>query len=367
MYAGVTRRSVLGGFGASLAQLLLRVPLRAETRSGSGTGEPGRLNLTLTALTPQILYICIAPVDAQPPTEELGVVASPHAVALSDPRIPGPGTVTWGQQSIRVSEQPLRITVIGHDQRVRQEIQFDTDSTAVRFRIGSAPLFGLGEGVHPLDRRGTRDPMRNGQHTPDLAIYRARLPIPWLMSPEGWGIFVGQPLGSFDLTGETGIVRSPIATSTRSVYLIFGDTPAELLRGYADLTGYPHLPPIWALGYMQSHRTLASREEVMGIPRTFREKKLPCDALIYLGTGFCPSGWNTGHGSFTFNAEVFPDPQQMIQEMHEEHFRIVLHVVPPYDFHGKLTDKGSSVDAPGDAVPYWAQHKPVEETGVDGW
>ncbi len=77
----------------------------------------------------------------------------------------------------------------------------------------------------------------------------------------------------------------------------------------ARLTGHPEMPPLWSLGYQQSHRTLASREEVLSIARTFREKKLPCDALIYLGTGFCPSGWNTGHGSFTFNPAVFPDPK----------------------------------------------------------
>ena len=52
----------------------------------------------------------------------------------------------------------------------------------------------------------------------------------------------------------------------------------------------------------------AGRDEVLGVLRTFREKKLPCDAVIYLGTGFCPSGWNTGHGSFTFNENVFRDP-----------------------------------------------------------
>ena len=101
---------------------------------------------------------------------------------------------------------------------------------------------------------------------------------------------------------------------------------------------------------MQSHRTLASRDEVLGIAKTFREKRLPCDALIYLGTGFCPSGWNTGHGSFMFNADVFPDPQEMFREFHEEHLKVVLHVVPPYDFHGKLTDTGAAARGLGDAV-----------------
>ena len=59
---------------------------------------------------------------------------------------------------------------------------------------------------------------------------------------------------------------------------------------YARLTGHPEMPPLWSLGYQQSHRTLASREEVLSIARTFREKKLPCDALIYLGHRILPLG-----------------------------------------------------------------------------
>ena len=40
----------------------------------------------------------------------------------------------------------------------------------------------------------------------------------------------------------------------------------------------------------------------------FGRKKLPCDAFIYLGTGYIPSGWNTGHGSLNFNPTVFDKP-----------------------------------------------------------
>ena len=65
------------------------------------------------------------------------------------------------------------------------------------------------------------------------------------------------------------------------------------------------MPPKYALGYFQSHRTLAGPEEPLQIARAFREKKLPCDALIYLGTGYCTNGWNTGHGSLAFNPNAF--------------------------------------------------------------
>ena len=62
------------------------------------------------------------------------------------------------------------------------------------------------------------------------------------------------------------------------------------------------MPPLWSFGYQQSHRTLASREEVLSEAKTFREKKLPCDALIYLGTGFLPVGME--HGKWIVRLEL---------------------------------------------------------------
>ena len=43
------------------------------------------------------------------------------------------------------------------------------------------------------------------------------------------------------------------------------------------------MPPRWALGYKQSHRTLESDTEMLGIIDTFRSKRIPLDAVIYLG------------------------------------------------------------------------------------
>lgn len=363
MTTELNRRWFLGGMGAGLAQLLFYAQVSAASPLDIQTGKPGKLDLRLTALTPQVLGISIAPAVAEPPKQELGIVAHPQSAVLGS----NAGDVNWSNYRVHVAEDPLRITVTDAKQQVRQQIQFDTDSTAVRFLLGNQPLFGLGEGLVGMDRRGAQDGMRNGEGSPSLRMAGSRVPIPWLISPEGWGIFVGQPFGSFDLTGEMGLARSSVATSTRNVYLVMGESPAEVLRGYADLTGHPHLPPLWALGYMQSHRTLASREEVMAIAKAFRDKKLPCDALIYLGTGFCPSGWNTGHGSFTFNNDVFPDPEEMFRQLHDEHFKVILHVVPPYDFHGRITDTGAAARVPGDAALYWAEHMPAEEIGVDGW
>ena len=55
----------------------------------------------------------------------------------------------------------------------------------------------------------------------------------------------------------------------------------------------------------------------LGVARTFREKKLPCDSLVYLGTEFAPSGWNTRNGEFTWHPTNFPDPKAMMDALHE--------------------------------------------------
>jgi alpha-glucosidase/alpha-D-xyloside xylohydrolase len=138
---------------------------------------------------------------------------------------------------------------------------------------------------------------------------------------------------------------------------------------YARLTGYPEMPPLWSLGYQQSHRTLGSREEILAEARTFREKKLPCDTMIFLGTGFCPSGWNTANGSFAWNPRVFPDPKEIVDEFHKEHFRVVLHsVIWTPKLQGSVHDP-CRVDRfdEGQAGCLWDAHRKVFSLGVDGW
>jgi len=365
----VTRRSVLGGLAAGSAELLLTRRLWAstpvQTASGTAVAPPLALDLMLTAFSAGTLRISISPADDAPRLREPGLMDRADPPALAGPGRSRAQTIPWGKYSIRVSDRPLHVSVY-EGNNLRQELGFMTDGADVRFKV-DGPVFGMGEGVHPFDRRGTRDEMINGQHQPDLQTFGSRVPIPWIVSPAGWGIFIGQPQGSMIFTQTEGLFRAAEATSTRNVYLLLGDTPAEVMQEYADLSGHPHLPPLWSFGYQQSHRTLEDKDEILAIAKTFREKKLPCDAVIYLGTGFCPSGWNTGHGSFTFNEKVFPDPPAVLRQLHNDDLKVIVHIVPPGDFHGTVDDQATEAKTPGDAVPYWAEHMPLMKAGVDGW
>jgi alpha-glucosidase/alpha-D-xyloside xylohydrolase len=262
--------------------------------------------------------------------------------------------------------------------RVVQQLRADPTAGTLSFLLGSGSLLGLGEGGPQFDRRGSVDEMRNGQRGYRLRTHGGRVPIQWLVGTDGWGLYIHQPLGTFDFTGADGRFAASDLLPL-DVFVVASNDPATIMREYAAITGLAELPARWTFGYMQSHRTLAGQEEVVRVARTFREKKLPCDALIYLGTEFTPSGWNTRNGEFTWHPGNFPDPKRMIDTLHDMHYKVVLHtVIEGRRLTGTVKDpcpvpEPSGRDA-NDRWPdlrtvgcYWPHHKGVFDLGIDGW
>ncbi len=289
--------------------------------------------------------------------------------------------VRGGNLVVKYSAEPPTLLIETTAGRPVQRLVLDAEQPGVSFKLPDGPLLGLGEGGPQFDRKGSTDRMRNGQGGYQLRTHGGRVPIQWLVGTDGWGMFIHHPLGTFDFTGPEGKLTPFADAMPLDVFIVASSDPAVIMREYARLTGYAELPPLWAFGYMQSHRTLAGPDEVMWVARTFREKKLPCDALIYLGTEFTPSGWNTRNGEFAWKTENFPEPKQAVDALHALNYKVVLHIV----IEGRrMSGAATSPCTPEKAVPsgrtadnrwpedravecYWPYHKPLMDLGVDGW
>lgn len=379
----VSRRDALKGLGSAGANALiatqlprllpLPVPLPRPTPELRIGNTP--VELSISPVSPHTVRISAVGLTNGSP-EPL-----PHDGSLAQPSWGPPASrlttleretrITCGELTLRLAPDPLSITIHDRHRRLVQHLRIDRDTGVVTFRLDDSPVLGLGEGGPQFDRRGDVDRMRSGQGGYRLRTHGGRVPIPWLIGTSGWALFFHSPFGTFDLSGSEGrfAPTSPEAATPLDLFVVGVREPAAIMAEYARLTGLPELPPLWAFGYQQSHRTITSREEIVGIARTFREKQLPCDALIYLGTGFAPSGWNTANGSFAFNPRVFPDPEGVIGDLHALHFRVVLHAVI-------LTDRlRGTVHDPCDlqrfdeeeASCYWNAHRKDFGLGVDGW
>jgi alpha-glucosidase (family GH31 glycosyl hydrolase) len=359
----LSRRSMVKSLGAAGAALLPSTMRGAEN-----------VEFQLTALSSRTLRITAqAIVDGKPvPLPDDGTLALksfPAPVA----RFRGAArtqTVRVGELRVTFTPEPLAFTIETAKGEAVQRIEIDPRSGAVSFTTGAAPILGLGEGGPQFDRRGNTDRMMSGSSGYNLRNFGSRVPIPWLIGAGGWAMYLRQPHGRFDFTGPESKLL-PVSPLPLDVFVVAAKEPTAIVAEWARLTGLPEMPPLWSLGYLQSHRTLAGRAAILEEAKTFREKKLPCDAMIYLGTGFCPAGWNTNNGEFTFNEKVMPDPQAIFDELHRDHFKVVLHVAYPTGIREMKGTVRDACDAGKRAEPqascYWDMHRKVLATGVDGW
>lgn len=334
------------------------------------------VELTISAVSERTIRLQVTPLaergPALPVTATGVLVPFVSGEKLRVREIDGVKELAVGSLRLTVTPRPLTVAVRRNDGSPVQTVTFDEfagPDAAVTFGT-SGPVLGLGEGDRQFDRRGASyamTPTGNGPRPRRGSI----VPSPFIIGTEGWALFVHQPEGRFDLRNAharfiPGRGEGMGGAAAVDLFIIALGEPADALTEYVRLTGKPVLPPKWVFGYVQSHRTLAGPEVPLRVARTFREKNLPCDAVIYLGTGYAPSGWNTGHGSLTFNPKVFDRPAEQIAALHALNFKVVVHVNgAPADLFGQSV--GEASDSPRHIGNYWARHHDTFALGVDGW
>jgi alpha-glucosidase/alpha-D-xyloside xylohydrolase len=379
----LSRRDVLQQIGAAGAGVILAGRfVRGQPRPILVAGKP--VEMLVASISPSTVRIAVLPLDRATAVvlDDGALVPAAEGRSLGRNRAPDSfAPIRAGNLVVRFTSEPPTIHVDKSDGAAVQRLTLDPQAGGVSFLLGNGPLLGLGEGGPQFDRKGNVDRGRSGQGGYQLRTHGGRVPVQWLVGTDGWGMFVHHPLGAFDLTGTAGMLTPAADALPLDVFVTASSDPKAIMAEYARITGFAELPALWTFGYMQSHRTLAGPDEINWVAKTFREKQLPCDALIYLGTEFTPSGWNTRNGEFAWHPGNFPEPKKMIDALHAQHFRVVLHIV----FEGRRMD-GTVNDrcTPDKAVPsgrtadgrwpddrnvacYWPYHKPLNDVGVDGW
>ncbi|MAT69925.1 MAG: glycoside hydrolase [Planctomycetaceae bacterium] len=372
---------------------------------------PGRLNVY--QVTETCLRITLKPRDFEPRFPENPALDEREypAPAISISEIDEPVTQLVGGLTVSISPTPLTVRVTNRAGREIQRLTFDNDG-GLSFSLDDCPVLGLGEGG-PLpprgvdwrklpvefDRRGRVHHMRPRWQAD---AYGSRNPVALLVGTRGWGLYIAAPWGELDLTGDDvgrfqprAAAAEGLAPQTQTnqhenlgkgtpppaadvpglldVFVFDATTPADLMKDVAVISGPAVLPPRWALGYMQSHRTLIDDAQLVDIVSKFREKQIPLDAVIYLGTGFTPRGWNRPQPSFEFNPDVFKrPPAEVIADLHELNVKVALHMVP-WDrdqlptLRGTIPPQSDESPGPGHIAEYWQQHAALVAAGVDAW
>lgn len=184
-------------------------------------------------------------------------------------------------------------------------------------------LFGLGQGVRGIDKRGHRYESWNSDvfnHTEERPSLYGSHNFLVFFSPERlFGVYLDDPGKiTWDL-GYTARDQAVITVESGSLdlYLIEEDSLPAIARAFRGLTGRSYIPPRWAFGYIQSRWGYASEEEVRTVADEHRKRHIPLDAVCL------DIDYMVDFKNFTWNPKAFPDLKKFQAEMKEDHLRLV--------------------------------------------
>ena len=184
-------------------------------------------------------------------------------------------------------------------------------------------LFGLGQGVRGIDKRGHRYESWNSDvfnHTEERpSLYGSHNFLVFFSPKRLFGVYLDDPGKiTWDL-GYTARDQAVITVESGSLdlYLIEEDSLPAIARAFRGLTGRSYIPPRWAFGYIQSRWGYASEEEVRTVADEHRKRHIPLDAVCL------DIDYMVDFKNFTWNPKAFPDLKKFQAEMKEDHLRLV--------------------------------------------
>ena len=159
------------------------------------------------------------------------------------------------------------------------------------------------------------------------------------------------------------------------------------IQDHQLISGKPNLLPRWALGNWWSRYWAYSSDELIKLMDDFQSKQVPLSVCIVdmdwhkTKTGNASSGW-TG---YSWNRELFPDPEGFIAELHRRNLKTALNLHPAEGIHNhedqypEMAERMGVDPISGQPIPFeiadplFAQayfeilHHPLEKQGVDFW
>ena len=128
------------------------------------------------------------------------------------------------------------------------------------------------------------------------------------------------PVLYFRKIEDNTVFRSPVAECVD--YTVFTGSADKVIASYREATGEAPMLPSWALGYIHSRERFHSQEELLATARRFREEQIPIDLIVQDWQYWGKYGWN----AMKFDEEFYPDPAEMVAELHDMDMKLMLSV-----------------------------------------
>jgi len=145
-------------------------------------------------------------------------------------------------------------------------------------------------------------------------------------------IHTGGYIGLKYLTPEDKIYQNNLSLYSEAAdqidyYFVYGENIDEIVKGYRTITGKTPMMPKWAMGLWQCRERYRTQDELLDVVKEFRSRKIPLDNIVQDWFYWKEDQW----GSHEFDTERYPDPEGMVNELHNElNAHIMISVWPKF-------------------------------------
>jgi len=197
-----------------------------------------------------------------------------------------------------------------------------TTETGAAFKLqGDERIFGLGEKFTEFEKRGQHvESWVTQPHGTDTT--HSYKNVPFFLSSKGYG-FLADTYRKVDFDiGSESTVSNEVAVHDDNFQFVFfyGPSFKDIIENYTALSGRPGSIPKWSLGIWMSRLAYQNREELESVATRLRSEEIPSDVLHLdppwlKDDQLCDLLWDR---------EDFPDPEGMIEQLHDEGFKLSL-------------------------------------------
>ncbi|KAM8769539.1 sucrase-isomaltase, intestinal isoform 2-T2 [Acanthopagrus schlegelii] len=285
---------------------------------------------------------------------------------------------------LEITNKPFGLSVI---RKETKKVLFDTTMAPLVFadqylqlsaKLPSHNIYGLGEHVHQnyrLDTNWRTWPIFTRDAFPNGGTHNLYGHYPFFLCLEDES---GKSFGVFLMNSNAmEVVLQPApAVTYRTIggvldfYILFGDTPEQVVQEFQELIGRPVIPPYWSLGFQLSRWNYTSLAEVKATVERNRATKMPYD-IQYTDIDYMED-----KKDFTYDKVKFSELPQFADYLHEKGQRYILILDPaiatskrvgntPYEAYDRGTAKNAWVFESDGKTPLLGEVWPGETVFPD--
>jgi oligosaccharide 4-alpha-D-glucosyltransferase len=243
--------------------------------------------------------------------------------------------LSFGLNRVVIAKEPLTVRVYRNEHLLLSDEKgffIRTDARGIRFSLAeNEKIYGTGERATSMNLRGDLFELYNRPHYGyELGAKNLNYSLPVLVSSQPYLMLVDNPQKAYldiDSKGD-GVLEFGTIGGPLRYYLVTGDDYPSLMKTYGQLTGTQPMPPLWALGNLQSRMAYKTQEETISIVNKMQEADFPIDAIIIDFYWFGDS--ILGHvGRLDWFTPNWPEPESMIRSFREKGVKTIL-ITEPY-------------------------------------